>query len=59
MRAVIVVETQQEFDAWMAGKKPQYEIANAGMAAPAKTDSTTGAVTPAPAATSAQMKMRH
>ena len=59
MRAVIVVETQQEFDAWMAGKKPQYQIANAGMATPAKTDSTTGAVTPSPAGASAEMKLRH
>ena len=24
MRGTIVVETQEEFDAWMAGKKPQY-----------------------------------
>ena len=28
MRGVIVVETQEEFDAWMAGKKPQYLVAN-------------------------------
>ncbi|MEQ1677826.1 MAG: cytochrome c oxidase subunit II [Chitinophagaceae bacterium] len=28
MRAVIVVETQEEFDAWLAGKKPQYLVAN-------------------------------
>lgn len=28
MRGVIVVETQQEFDAWMAKKKPQYLVAN-------------------------------
>lgn len=27
MRGVIVVETQEEFDAWMAGKKPQYYTA--------------------------------
>lgn len=24
MRGTIIVETQEEFDAWMAGKKPQY-----------------------------------
>ena len=28
MRGTIVVETQEEFDAWMAGKKPQYLVAN-------------------------------
>jgi len=28
MRGVIVVETQEEFDAWMTGKKPQYLVAN-------------------------------
>ena len=28
MRGVIVVETQEEFDVWMAGKKPQYLVAN-------------------------------
>lgn len=28
MRGVIVVETQEEFDAWMAGKTPQYLMAN-------------------------------
>ena len=28
MRGVIIVETQEEFDAWMAGKKPQYLVAN-------------------------------
>jgi cytochrome c oxidase subunit 2 len=28
MRAVIVVETQAEFDVWLAGKKPQYLVAN-------------------------------
>ncbi len=28
MRGVIVVETQEEFDAWIAGKKPQYLVAN-------------------------------
>jgi cytochrome c oxidase subunit II len=28
MRGVVVVETQEEFDAWMATKKPQYLVAN-------------------------------
>jgi cytochrome c oxidase subunit 2 len=28
MRGVIVVETQEEFDMWLAKKKPQYLVAN-------------------------------
>ncbi len=28
MRGVIVVETQEEFDVWLAKKKPQYLVAN-------------------------------
>jgi cytochrome c oxidase subunit 2 len=28
MRGTIIVETQEEFDAWFAGKKPQYLVAN-------------------------------
>ncbi len=28
MRAVVIVETQEEYDAWLAGKKPQYLVAN-------------------------------
>jgi cytochrome c oxidase subunit 2 len=28
MRGEIIVESQEEFDAWMAGKKPQYLAAN-------------------------------
>lgn len=36
MRGVVVVETQQEFDSWLASKKPQYQVANANQpAAPA------------------------
>ena len=27
MRGVIVVETQEEFDRWLASKKPQYYVA--------------------------------
>ncbi len=29
MRGVIVVETQAEFDRWLAGKQPQYAAAQA------------------------------
>jgi len=39
MRGVIVVETQEEFDAWMASKKPQYVTVKEA-AAPATADST-------------------
>ena len=39
MRGVIVVETQEEFDAWMASKKPQYVTVKEA-AAPAPADST-------------------
>lgn len=28
MRGVVVVETQEEYDAWLASKKPQYLVAN-------------------------------
>ncbi len=28
MRGVIVVDIQEEYDFWMAGKKPQYLVAN-------------------------------
>jgi cytochrome c oxidase subunit 2 len=38
MRGVIVVETQEEFDAWMASKKPQYVTVKEA-AAPATADS--------------------
>ena len=51
MRGTIVVETQEEFDAWMASQKPQYAVANApAEAAPAET---TPATTPAAADTAA------
>jgi cytochrome c oxidase subunit 2 len=30
MRGTIIVESQESFDAWMAGKKPQYYAANPG-----------------------------
>jgi cytochrome c oxidase subunit 2 len=45
MRGIIVVETQEEFDAWMAGKKPQYLVANPDKDPSAKKD-TLGAATP-------------
>jgi cytochrome c oxidase subunit 2 len=38
MRGVIVVETQEEFDAWLAAKKPQYLVANPAMDPAAKKD---------------------
>lgn len=41
MRGTIVVETQEEFDAWMAAKKPQYLVANPSMDPANKTDSVT------------------
>lgn len=43
MRGTIIVETQEEFDAWMAGKKPQYAtVLEAGKPAVPK-DTTTAA----------------
>ncbi|HPG12045.1 MAG TPA: cytochrome c oxidase subunit II [Chitinophagaceae bacterium] len=41
MRGTIVVETQEEFDAWMVAKKPQYLVANPSMDPANKTDSVT------------------
>lgn len=41
MRGVIVVETQEEFDIWMAGKKPQYYAANPDKDPSAKKDTAT------------------
>jgi cytochrome c oxidase subunit 2 len=41
MRGTIIVETQQEFDLWMAGKKPQYLLANPEMDPSAKKDTVT------------------
>ena len=40
MRGTIIVETQKEFDAWIATKKPQYLVANPGAAPGAKMDTT-------------------
>jgi cytochrome c oxidase subunit 2 len=39
MRGVIIVETQQEFDLWMAGQTPEYASLPATNATPVKTDS--------------------
>jgi cytochrome c oxidase subunit 2 len=44
MRGVIVVETQEEFDAWMASKKPQYVVANPAIDSTVKKDSTIAAI---------------
>ncbi len=49
MRGTIIVETQEEFDAWMAGRKPQYLVANPDKDPSVKKDTasaitTTGAV---------------
>ncbi|MEO7983806.1 MAG: cytochrome c oxidase subunit II [Bacteroidota bacterium] len=47
MRAVVVVETQEEFDAWLASKKPQYLVANPQFDPSVKKDS---AAAPVPVA---------
>jgi cytochrome c oxidase subunit 2 len=54
MRGVIVVETQEEFDAWMATKTPQYVLANA----PAK-DTTKAMTDTTGAAPISQASMRN
>lgn len=50
MRGVIIVETQEEYDQWLATQKPKYltamEAANPAPAV-AKTDSTTASLTAA------------
>ena len=43
MRGTIVVETQEEFDAWIASKKPQYLVANPDKDPSVKKDSVTTA----------------
>lgn len=43
MRGTIVVETQEEFDAWIASKKPQYLVANPDKDPSAKKDTVTTA----------------
>jgi cytochrome c oxidase subunit 2 len=54
MRATIIVETQQEFDKWVAGQKSQYQLAMASEA-PAASDST-GAKGAMPAAADSTAK---
>ncbi|HEX4878071.1 MAG TPA: cytochrome c oxidase subunit II [Chitinophagaceae bacterium] len=49
MRGTIVVETQEEFDAWMAAKKPQYLVANPDKDPAAKKDTATAKTTAAAA----------
>lgn len=58
MRAVIIVETQQEFDAWLSGKRPQYIMANAGKkdTITVKKDSAIGALPVSPARTELNMR---
>jgi len=43
MRGVIIVETQEEYDAWMASKKPQYVTVQEGAAPAAPTADSTAA----------------
>lgn len=43
MRGTIVVETQEEFDAWIASKKPQYLVANPDKDPSVKKDTVTTA----------------
>jgi cytochrome c oxidase subunit 2 len=44
MRGTVIVETQAEYDAWIASKQPQYVAAmGGGQATPATTDSTAAA----------------
>lgn len=49
MRGTIVVETQEEFDAWMAAKKPQYLVANPDKDPAVKKDTATAKTTVAAA----------
>jgi len=57
MRGTIVVETQEEFDAWIVGKKPQYLVANPDKDPSIKKDSVTAKI---PVAVSnAQLKTRN
>jgi cytochrome c oxidase subunit 2 len=53
MRGTIVVETQEEFDAWVAGQKPQYAVAQQA-ASPAPTPAAPAA-TPAADSTNKQI----
>ena len=44
MRGTIIVETQEEFDAWLASKKPQYYVANPDKDPSVKRDSVIASV---------------
>lgn len=55
MRGVIIVETQEEHDAWLADKKPQYVTVKEG-AAPAAADSTSAAAAATMSKPLAQLK---
>ena len=56
MRGVIIVETQEEHDAWMAGKKPQYVTVKEGAAPAAAADSTSAAAAATMSKPLAQLK---
>jgi cytochrome c oxidase subunit 2 len=57
MRGVIVVETQEEYDAWMASKKPQYvTVKEASAPAPAVADTTAAVAVPTTSKPLAQLK---
>jgi len=56
MRGVIIVETQEEHDAWLADKKPQYVTVKEGAAPAAATDSTSAAAAATMSKPLAQLK---
>ena len=56
MRGVIIVETQEEHDAWMADKKPQYVTVKEGAAPAATADSTSAAASATMSKPLAQLK---
>ena len=56
MRGVIIVETQDEHDAWMASKKPQYVTVKEGAAPAAAADSTSAAAAATMSKPLAQLK---
>jgi len=56
MRGVIIVETQEEHDAWMADKKPQYVTVKEGAAPAAAADSTSAAAAATMSKPLAQLK---
>ena len=58
MRGVIIVETQEEFDAWFATKKPQYVMATQAATPAAGTDTTAAPTTPG-ASAKPQVKTRN